>query len=81
MSGPDGEQLTLDQLPPKVRQSFEITAARLGSELTVGNLRRTPGGWAMSIYDLNGHNGGDIVVMEEPPENLIHRPPGENDPV
>ncbi len=61
------EQLTFDQLPPKARQYFESTVARLGAGLTIGNLRRVQGGWAISIFDLEGHDGGEIIIMKEPP--------------
>jgi hypothetical protein len=67
MSDPE-EQLTFSQLPARVRASFETIRVRLGSELTIGNLRATSGGWVVSIYTADGHNGGDFLVPAEPGE-------------
>ena len=69
MSDPQ-EQLTFDQLPPWVRERFEVMRRRLGSALTIGNLRTVKYGWAASIFTLDGHNGGDVFVPDEPAEPL-----------
>ena len=61
-------QLTFDQLPPRVRKSIESMRKTLGPQLTIGNLREIRDGWAVSIFTLDGHNGGDFLVLAEPGE-------------
>ena len=67
MSDPQ-EQLTFDQLPPWVRERFDKMRRTLGPELTIGNLRTVKYGWAVSIFTLDGQNGGDFLVADEPAE-------------
>jgi hypothetical protein len=60
--------LTYDQLPPRVRQDFESIRKTLGPELTIGNLRAVSDGWVVSIFTLDGVNGGDYLVHAQPGE-------------
>jgi hypothetical protein len=46
-------------------QGFEAERKRLGPDLILGNLRAIAGGWAASIFTLDGQEGGDYVVFNE----------------
>jgi hypothetical protein len=66
--------LTFEQLPPRVRQDFDAIREKLGPALILGNFRATRNGWVASIFTLDGHNGGDYLVLAEPGEQPL-RPP------
>lgn len=68
---PDQDQpLAFDQLPPRVRADFDAIREKLGPALTLGNYRMTKDGWVASIFTLDGHNGGDYLVLAEPGEEV-----------
>ena len=67
MSDPD-KPLAFDDMPAWVRERFTSMRGKLGPALTLGNFRATSGGWAASIFTLDGHNGGDFLVLAQPGE-------------
>lgn len=57
-------QLKFEQLPPKVQEELRAMQKTLGPDLKLGNYRAIEGGWAASIYTLDGEEGGDYVIMD-----------------
>jgi hypothetical protein len=71
----------LAELPAAARRSLDAIAAKLPPDWTLADPRRTSTGWVVSIYAADGTHGGEIGIMDVPPDDGHHRPPGENDPI